>query len=217
MSFEEAYQESILLARETLSSLDPVLVSIRTGGRWEANAPQGGLLHLTFWNGECVIRFPEVEIEVVSGPKMLKPAEQIVILHYLIHARGIPLKGNWVTFRQIPSGMFYYDPFVKRCIRPFTGFFGCHPKILEEISKKLHPLSSPDLGDVSLVLRPLPFVAMAFVLWQGDEEFPPDGNILFDETITSFLSTEDLVVLSSILTYGLLKQGKNLLEGRKQK
>lgn len=215
MPFEEAYQESISLARKTLTGLDPGLISRRTGGRWEENAPGEGLLYLVFWNGEWAIRFPEVEIMVISGPKALKPTEQIVILHYLIQAQGIPIKGNWVTFRQIPSGLFYYDPFVKRCIKPFTGFFGRHPEILKDFSKGRPALSSVGLGDISLVLRPLPCILIAFVLWQGDDELPPEGNILFDETISSFLPTEDIVVLTSTLTYGLLGRGRNLLESMK--
>jgi hypothetical protein len=212
MPFEEAYRESISLAGKTLAVMEPGLISIRTGGRWEGNARGEGLLHLTFWAGECAIRFPEVEIEVITGPKTLKPTEQIVILHYLIHAQGVPTTGNWITFRQIPSGMFYYEPFVKRCIKPFTGLFGRHPEILREFSKGLPTLSSIGLGDISLVLRPLPNIPLAFVLWQGDDEFPAEGNILFDETIPSFLPTEDIVVLAGILTYGLLAQGRNLLE-----
>lgn len=212
MPFEEAYQESIALARKTLAVMDPEPISIRTGGRWEENAQGEGLLHLTFWAGECAIRFPEVEIEVITGPKALKSTEQIVILHYLIHARGVPITGNWITFRQIPSGMFYYEPFVKRCIKPFTAFFGRHPEILREFSRGLPALSSVGPGDISLALRPLPNIPMAFVLWQGDDEFPAEGNILFDETIASFLPPEDIVALTSILTYGLLGRGRNLLE-----
>lgn len=212
MPFEEAYQESIALARKTLAVMDPEPISIRAGGRWEENAQGKGILRLTFWAGECAIRFPEVEIEVITGPKTLKPTEQIVILHYLIHAQGVPITGNWITFRQIPSGMFYYEPFVKRCIKPFTGLFGRHPEILREFSRGLPPLSSAGLGDISLVLRPLPNIPLAFVLWQGDDEFPAEGNILFDETISLFLPTEDIVVLASILTYGLLGRGRNLLE-----
>lgn len=192
--------------------MDPRLMATRTGGRWEESAPGRGLLYLLFWDGECAIRFPEIEIEVISGAKKLKPTEQIIILHYLIQAPGIPFKGNWITFRQIPSGLFYYEPFVKRCIKPFTGFFGRHPEILQALAKGLSVQSSPQLGDISVVLRPLPSIPIAFILWLGDNEFPPEGNVLLDETVSSFLSTEDIVVLTSILTYDLLARGRNLLD-----
>lgn len=215
MPFAEAYQESIALAKETLAALDPKTISGRTGGRWEENTSGAGLLRLTFWDGECAIRFPAVEIEVTPGAKALKPAEQIIILHYLVYAQGRPLTGNWVTFRQIPSGMFYYPPFVKRCIQPFTSFFGRYPDILRSLSEAMPTVFSGETGGISMILLPLPFIPIAFVLWPGDDEFPPEGNILFDETISSFLPTEDVVVLASILTYRLLGRGRNLLPSDK--
>jgi hypothetical protein len=33
------------------------------------------------------------------------------------------------------------------------------------------------------------------VLWRGDDEFPPNATILFDSSVTDYLSTEDLAVL----------------------
>jgi hypothetical protein len=48
-------------------------------------------------------------------------------------------------------------------------------------------------------------VPITIILWQGDDELAPQGNILFDATISDYLSTEDITVLCEILTWRLVK------------
>ncbi|MGC1405099.1 MAG: DUF3786 domain-containing protein, partial [Thermodesulfobacteriota bacterium] len=36
------------------------------------------------------------------------------------------------------------------------------------------------------------------------EEFPPDGNLLFDASISKYLSAEDIAVLSGMVVYPLI-------------
>lgn len=211
MPFDTAYQESITLAREILAGLDARTMAIRTGGSWEEK-DGGGLLSFPFWDGDCIVEFPGLLTRTASGRTLRQP-EEIVVLHYLIYAEGVPLQNDWVTFRQIPSGMFYLEPFTKRCIKPFVSFFGSNPLLLSRLNRGPCDVVLPEgLGDYSLVLRPLPYVPVAFVLWKGDDEFPPEGNILFDRTAPHFLPTEDLVVLASLVTYGLLARGRALLQ-----
>jgi len=38
-------------------------------------------------------------------------------------------------------------------------------------------------------------VPITFVLWRGDEEIPPSGNVLFDASIPSYLPVEDIAVV----------------------
>jgi hypothetical protein len=45
------------------------------------------------------------------------------------------------------------------------------------------------------------------VLWKGDEEVSPNGNILFDANISDYLSTEDVTVLCETITWKLVKGG----------
>jgi hypothetical protein len=48
-------------------------------------------------------------------------------------------------------------------------------------------------------------VPVTFVLWRGDEELSPNGNILFDANISDYLSTEDVTVLSETIIWKLVK------------
>jgi hypothetical protein len=42
-------------------------------------------------------------------------------------------------------------------------------------------------------------------LWKGDTEFPPDGNVLFDSSITGYLPAEDIVILAETVVWKIIK------------
>jgi len=50
-----------------------------------------------------------------------------------------------------------------------------------------------------------PRVEAVVVLFKGDEEFPPEANILYKDDIVNFLPLEDVAVLSGLVA-GRLKR-----------
>ena len=60
-------------------------------------------------------------------------------------------------------------------------------------------------GDLSYLIPVLPRIPLILILWQGDEEFPPNGNILFDRYANTYLHTEDYAQLASQTVYTLLR------------
>jgi len=61
------------------------------------------------------------------------------------------------------------------------------------------------LGDGGIKISVFPRVPIILVLWFEDAEFPPDLQILFDASITEFLSTEDIAVLSQEVMSRMIK------------
>ena len=49
---------------------------------------------------------------------------------------------------------------------------------------------------------------MLLILWKGDDEFPPEGSILFDRGINKILSAEDIAWLSGMVVYPLIAKIK---------
>ncbi|HEX76216.1 MAG TPA: DUF3786 domain-containing protein, partial [Dehalococcoidia bacterium] len=62
-----------------------------------------------------------------------------------------------------------------------------------------------DYGDVSVTINAFDHVPITLVLWRGDEELAPNGNILFDASISDYLPTEDVTVLTETLVWKLVR------------
>ncbi len=141
-----------------------------------------------------------VEDDTLFFDESVKLQDQVLLLHYLITATGTPVTDKWITFREVPSGPFYYSPFVKRAIAPLVSCFGNAPEGLERVAPQMgHMITTP--GDKALKVQALPRVPVVLSLWKGDDEFPPDGNVYFDASVTSYLTTEDIAYLAGAVVY----------------
>jgi len=89
----------------------------------------------------------------------------------------------------------------------FRSFFGQFPEKLKIAAELLGGRIS-SLGDICVTIPVFPSIPLTFVLWLGDEEFPPSGNILFDASAPFYLPTEDYAVLAGLTVYELKKTVK---------
>jgi hypothetical protein len=82
--------------------------------------------------------------------------------------------------------------------------FGQNPELLIGVAAKLGGRET-NYGNVSVAINAFDHVPITLVLWKGDEELAPNGNILFDANISDYLSTEDIAVLSETIIWKLVK------------
>jgi hypothetical protein len=203
------YKEAFRLASEQLKGADPQRLA-RLAEVDLASSEEGTpLLMVSFFGAPHYVRIDKnVDIwrEGESGEVSLP--EKILLCHYLLHASGEPLRGELITFRQIPDGHFYFDAFQRRARDPFLATFGKHPELFQRCAQRLGGLQVA-AGDVGLVFQVLPRIAIHLVLWRGDDEFPPEAGILFDANIRQELAVEDVAVLSGMLVYRLMGIAKS--------
>lgn len=115
-----------------------------------------------------------------------------------------PSKGEYVAYKNLPGASFYSTPYRRRSVGRLLGTFGDEPDELLSVSKVLG--GTPDeLGDVSARIRIFPKIEAVIVLYRGDEEFPPEAEILYRDDVINFLSLEDISVLSGVLASRLSK------------
>jgi hypothetical protein len=161
-------------------------------------------LRVPFLNRVYRIVFPEMEFaDEADALKEVPIQEQILILHYMLAPAFAVLAGNWVSYREIPGASFYYSAFVKRAIDPLKKVFGNHVKRLLPAAEILGGRAI-DSGDAGYEFWPFPRVPVRLILWAGDEEFPAEANMVFDEAIKEIFSAEDIAWLAGMLVYRLM-------------
>ncbi|MEN6441977.1 MAG: DUF3786 domain-containing protein [Syntrophobacter sp.] len=135
--------------------------------------------------------------------------DKILIAHYLLGATGKKPTGRLITFRQIPDGQFYFEAFQKRARDPFVSFFGANGHLFRKCAESMgaKPVEN---GDYGMEFSVFPRINVQLVLWEGDDEFPPDATILFDESVQRHLPVEDIAVLSGTLVYRLISLARKM-------
>jgi hypothetical protein len=201
MARVDDYQLSFDLAAEQLAQMDPAQVAERSGA---AAAAGSAALELAYYGRPVRVGLAPVVVEALDDGPEIPLAEQALILHYLTRADGEPLAGDWITFREVEAGEFYWSAFVKRAKSPLVGFFGSRPELLAELAPKVGGEGPGISGDVSVVVRAFPRVPIMLVLWEGDDEFPADGNLLFDAGIGHYLITEDVALAAGLPIYKMM-------------
>jgi len=200
--YDKAYRLAYRLAGEQLARIKDVKAQCRKAGAGYSEAKK--LITLEYLNQSGLILLPDIEISLLDSKEPVPIREKILLLHYLISAKGTPLSNQMITYKELPGGANYFPSFASRAIKPLLDHFSQAPYRLIEVAKKLGGVSV-QYGDVAVTFKALPRVPVTLVLWGGDDEFPPRGSIVFDRSITDYLATEDVNVLCETIVWSLVK------------
>jgi len=151
------------------------------------------------------VRYPEGKVICRDDSRPVNLMEKAILLRYLNNAKETSGEEKLVGFNELPSGSFYNPAFSERVVKLFIDFFGEEPEKLKWAAKRLGGIEVP-FGDVGVRISFLPKVQISFIIWEGDDEFPPQGKILFNSQIASYLSTEGVVIASEMLFNELKKE-----------
>ena len=205
------YKQALDLGKKDLADKNPDLLASSSGAMIGRDKQGNTSLSLDFLKREINISWPELAFSQKDSDKELPIQEQILLLHYLYgawSASGAAITGKWISFQEVPDGKFYLDAFHRRAKNPMVQAFGDRPELLLELAGEAFGAEPSGQGDVSVVVKALPLVPVALIIWKGDEEFPPEGNILFDRNIVKMLSAEDIAWLSGMVVYPLMGMSK---------
>ena len=202
-------QDNLPLARrmavEGLLKSDPAERAVRGGGRFDPGEDGKSRIAVRYLGREVWLSLPGGTMETPGGGQ-LSLREEILILHYLEKASGIPPTGSWVSFAEIPGGAFYHPVFLQRSKAPLVKFFGEEPQKLLALASEEVRGEPWAMGDMGVKVQAFPRVPVGLVLWKGDEEFSPEGNVLFDSSVTGYLPAEDIVILAETVVWKLIKR-----------
>lgn len=200
MARVDDYIHAIKISAESLSLQPSDLLSSQAG--FEMTEPAA--LRIPFLDRVYRLEYPGFAFSDESQPgKQIPLQEQVLILHYLQGKHKPGISSKWIAYREIPGASFYFSAFVKRAIDPLKKTFGANIAGLIKAAGVLSGKKS-DTGDAGFEFQVFPNIALRVILWSGDEEFPPEANILFQDSICDILSPEDSAWLAGMLVYRLI-------------
>ncbi len=206
-NYEYGYTQAYQLACEQLAKIDNIQQQcIRSGAQYQEAGSQQ-IITLKYLNRTYRVTLPHINVSLTDSQEEVPLRDKILILHYLILAKGTPIADKLITFKELPEGANYFPSFSKRVIKPLVDHFGNEPHLLIDAAAILGGYKA-DYGDVAATINAFPYVPITLVLWRGDEEFPPSGSIMFDATISDYLSAEDISVLCQTISWKLVKSLK---------
>ena len=140
-------------------------------------------------------------IDLLCQNTGVSEAEAYVLTTLLAHyscAEPTPLTRRLIKFRELPGGNAYEKAFTIRAIQPIESVFGENPLMLVKAAKILSGTAA-NFGDAAASIPALHGIPICYILW-GAGEFAASATVLFDESASCYLPTEDLAVLGELAT-----------------
>lgn len=187
---------------------------------------QSGLI-IPYIGELCLVTYPEGEVCIYKADegldkneikkdnnnhfennRRLEITDKILILQYLCEVCGVQPNGKWISLRELPSGSNHYASFKTDAMEPLAKRFGSSLELFRKVCRKLGG-QELSMGDAGYSIQGFPKLELAFIIWQADDEFPTQANILFDATASLHLNTEALGVLGNSMAERIINMANS--------
>jgi hypothetical protein len=120
----------------------------------------------------------------LSSDIHINPWVATPFLDYILTCEGIPVSGDWVSFRELKGGKSWQGLFSQRCEKPLKRIADTYTDFFEDL---IHLFNGRKVvqhfeSDISLVLHPLPKFPILICYWKPEEGLESDLKLFFDST-----------------------------------
>ena len=174
-------------------NLNPADAVERTGVKWD-----GKEFYVNLLSRDYAISYPEYAIRTLDGGKEPPLPTQTFLLRYLLEGKAVADTGTWLTFREMPWGELYIKPYTGRVLTRAAFTFGTRVAAFRAACEKMGA-TAVNHGDAGFQFDFLDGYRMQILVWEGDDEFPPNAQILYSDNFSDGFAAEDRVVAGDIL------------------
>jgi hypothetical protein len=183
----DAYLKNL---KNEIRNIDLARAAKRTGGR--------------FLNNKLILKVLGKNFSVDTKGNLytdihINPWVAIPFLTYVLYGKGVPVLGEWVSFRELKRGKELYPLFQKRCEEPLKRVADVYTDLFDDM---VHILSGKQVekqfeSDISVVLYPLLRVPVMVCYWLPEDGLESSLNVFFDQT------AEENLDIGSVFTLGV--------------
>jgi hypothetical protein len=134
----------------------------------------------------------------------LKAMERILLLRFLCESKYSDGTGKQLSYAQVPWGNVYLRNFNGRCILRAAKTFGKRTEGFTKAMESCRTLNAVNIKQKNATCSAayrfefINNLYMSIILWEGDDEFPPQAQFLFDDNFVNAFSAEDIVVATEV-------------------
>lgn len=180
---------------DLFKKIDPEKAAARCGTAFD-----GATFHVRFFFDDYRVTWPEFTISCENSRAFalndLKA--QTFIIRILLEAEYREPTGGFKTFREMSWGEMYISPFTGRCITRAAFSFGTDVPKFALASERMGA-KKVNHGDAAYEFEVLPGYFVTLIVWEGDDEFPPNSQILYSDNFEESFAAEDRVVIAETL------------------
>jgi hypothetical protein len=193
-NYEKIIRENLSRAfKEGETKIEEKLPARREGRRWVFRA----------FGEECSLEAKAIAFsgKVDPGPKGL------IISLYAVHSNPGPvILEPFKAFKDLPGSMPYQGAFTvnsEKVLVPHVLKIKENVNlILQTFPGEINPAGAA--GDFSLLLYPLPKIALLFIFYLSDEDFPASATCLFSSNALSFMPLDGLADVAEYTSKALI-------------
>lgn len=179
---------------ERFRSLQPDQVTARLKDvRWD-----GKEFYVNLLGRDFAIAHPVYAIRALDEGSLPPLPVQTFLLRYLLESKDTPWSGQWKTFREMPWGEMYIRPYTGRVLTRAAFTFGTRTAAFRSACEKMGAEAVAH-GDAGYRFDLIGGYQMQILVWEGDEEFPPNAQVLYSDNFAEGFAAEDRVVAGDIL------------------
>ena len=130
-------------------------------------------------------------------------AMDTLLLRYLTEIGAAQQTEKFLSFREMPWGDVYLQPFEGRILKRAAFTFATQLEKFCDAAERMGAKKCA-MGDASYEFEFLKNYRLRWIFWQGDDEFAPSAQLLFSANFVNF-SAEDRVVIAE-LTIKMIKE-----------
>ena len=147
---------------------------------------------------EFAISHPVYAIRAMDNGPVPPLATQTFLLRYLLESKNVAWQGGWKTFREMPWGEMYIKPYTGRVLTRAAFTFGTRVDAFRSAAEKMGAVALSH-GDAGYQFTLVGNYQMQILVWEGDEEFPPNAQVIYSDNFADGFAAEDRVVAGDIL------------------
>ena len=187
---DRQFENMRIVACERLLRHTPQEVSRKAGVRYE-----DGMYLVDTLGKKVSVRLPDCTVL-----PQLSNWHTLTLLHYLDLADGAPPSGCMISFSQYKDGLVRGGGLDRNAELIVRRDLGVLPP--EELARRCLSMGAellPSNADFCARFSFLPRCSLWLKVWFADDELPPSGRLLIDESAPHYLTIEDAVTAGSLI------------------